>query len=315
MEEIKTGPKLTSIIQSLVDNSNLFPERYLTFFSDIAPSDLNEVKKVWPKIPLGRKISLIEDMESMMIADTRLCFEEFVKFALTDDFPEVRGSAIGLLWESENPSFIRLLVNLLENDESEFVQIASAEALGRFVLLGELEEIPSSAFKRTINALILKINSSPTKALHQELLKSLSYSSIPEVMPMIEAAFENSDPTWQLAAIISMGRSADDHWKKTIIKMIECDDNPQIRTEAVKAAGELELASAQTLLLNILDEQTDDPELRLNLIWALSKIGGTAVKSALEQLLEETGDDEETEALELALEALGFSTGLPNIDL
>ena len=97
--------------------------------------------------------------------------------------------------------------------------------------------------------------------------------------------------------------------------MIECDDNPQIRTEAVKAAGELELASAQTLLLNILDEQTDDPELRLNLIWALSKIGGTAVKSALEQLLEETGDDEETEALELALEALGFSTGLPNIDL
>jgi len=314
MEETETDPIFTSVINALLDNINLFPERYLSFFSDIVPAELKEIEKIWPKILLERKISLLEDLTSLMITDTRLSCEEFAKFALNDDFPEVRVNAIELLWESENPRLINLLVNLLKNDESELVQIASAAALGHFVLLGELEEIPASAFERTIKALIGKLNSSPSKELHQELLMSLSYSSIPEVTSMIETAFKDPDQTWQLTAVISMGRSADDRWKKTILKLID-SENPLIRNEAVKAAGELEIASAQTLLLNMLEDQTDEPELRLNIIWALSKIGGTAVKSALKQLLEDPSDEEEAEAIELALEALDFESGLPKIDL
>lgn len=77
----------------------------------------------------------------------------------------------------------------------------------------------------------------------------------------------------------------------------------------------MELSSARSLLLQILEEEEDDFELRANAILALSKIGGENVKSILLRLLETAPDDEEAEIIELAIEALDFSSELPDIDI
>jgi HEAT repeat protein len=302
-----------TVIQALLDNSQLFPAKFLSFFSDIPSDDLEQVKKIWPKVALERKISLLADLEEMMEADPLLSCDGLGKVALNDDFPEVRSSAISLLYECDDPKLASLFGEMLENDESELVQTTAAAALGKFVLLGELEEIPSHAANRTIKALTAKLNLKPFKELHQELVKSLAYSSRPEIATLIEKARLDPDPSWQLAAIIAMGRSADSRWEKPILQMIQ-SDNPDYKKEAVKAAGELELSSARAILLQMLEDEVDDGELRLVIIWALSKIGGENVKSVLQNLLDDTGDEEEVEAIEMALEALDFSSELPDLD-
>jgi HEAT repeat protein len=314
MNDKTSNPLLKTVLKALLDNSQLFPEKLLPFFSDIFPEDLEEVKKIWPKIALERRVSILADLENMMEADTMLSCDEMAKFALNDDFPEVRGNAIALLWECDDPKLAPRLVEMLENDESELVQAAAAAALGKFVLLGELDEIPSSAAGRTIRALIDKLGSKPSKDIHQEILKSLAYSSDPEIAPLIEKAFMDPDPSWRLTAVISMGRSADDQWEKPVLQMIKSDD-PELKSEAVKAAGELELSAARPMLLQILEDEEDDYELRTNAIWSLSKIGGENVKSVLQRLLETAPDEEEAEVIELAIEALDFSSELPDLEI
>ena len=314
MNDKTSNPQLNAVLKALLDNSQLFPENLLPFFSDIFPEDLEEVKKIWPRIALERKVSILADLENMMEADTMLSCDGLAKFALNDDFPEVRGNAITLLWECDDPKLAPRFVDILENDESDLVQTAAAAALGKFVLLGELDEIPSSAAQRTIQALIEKLKSNPPKEIHQEVLKSLAYSSDPAITSLIEKAFLDPDPSWRLAAVISMGRSADDRWKKPVLQMIKSDD-PEMKSEAVKAAGELELSAARAMLLQILEDEEDDFELRTNAIWSLSKIGGENVKSVLLRLLEDAPDEEEAEVIEMAIEALDFSSELPNLDI
>ena len=177
-----------------------------------------------------------------------------------------------------------------------------------------MDEIPSKTADKTINALLEKFNSKPAKAISQELLKSLAYSSQPEISRLIESAFLDPDPSWRLAALTSMGRSADERWEKPVLHMMKSDD-PDFINEAVKAAGELELSSARAPLLQILEDEADDVELRTNAIWALSKIGGDNVKSVLQRLLDDAPDEEEAEIIELAIEALDFSSELPDLDL
>ena len=230
MKDKTSNPQLNAVLQALLDNSQLFPLELLPFFSDIPPADLNEIKKTWPEITLERKLSLLEDLEDKMEADTMLSCNELAKFALNDDFPEVRSSAISLLWECDDHKLAAVFGGMLENDESDLVQTAAAAALGKFVLLGELDEIPASAAERTIKVLIKKLNSHPFKELEQELVKSLAYSSRPEIATMIEKARQDSDPSWQTAAIIAMGRSADDRWEKPILQMIRSDD-PEIKKD------------------------------------------------------------------------------------
>ena len=313
MHDKASNSQINTVLQALLDNSQLFPAKLVPFFSDISHADLEQVIKIWPEVALKRKSNLLADLKDMMEADTMLSCDGLAKFALNDGFPEVRCGAISLLSECDDPKLTTLFGEMLENDESELVQTAAAAALGKFVLLGELKEIPHNAAERTIKSLTLKLNSQPSKELHQELLKSLAYSSRPEIAPMIETAFKNPDPSWQLAAIISMGRSADDRWEKSILQMIQ-SENPDFKSEAIKAAGELELSSAREILLQMLEDEDDDTELRLNVIWALSKIGGDNVKSVLQRILDNTADDEEVEVIELALEELNFSSKLQDLD-
>jgi len=87
-----------------------------------------------------------------------------------------------------------------------------------------------------------------------------------------------------------------------------------IRSEAIHAAGELELASARSILLDSLEDE-EDLELRRELIWALSKIGGEGVRNRLEEILEAEEDDEEADFIEEAMDTLSFTEDMAQFDL
>jgi len=297
------------IIRALLDNSQPFSPKNLHFFSDIQPSDLISLEKIWTSVDLYRRRSILEDLESLQETDTLLCFDDFAVFALKDDDPEVRSLAIRLLWESEDAHLIPRLIQLLENDPAAKVRAAAAGGLGKFVLLGETDELPPGLFPEIVDRLINVLKENKEQVIQLRALESLGYSSREDVIPFIQKACDHSEIKWLDSALLAMGRSANRRWENQVTEMLE-NPNVQIRTKATWAAGELELVSARKLLIDLAKDESEDDEVRLAAIWSLSQIGGEDAHEALEELVESCEDEDMAEILEEALDNLSFTDDL-----
>jgi len=64
-----------------------------------------------------------------------------------------------------------------------------------------------------------------------------------------------------------------------------------------------------------MESSTPDEELHMQAIWALSKIGGNDIKNIFEDMIDESDDDEKTEILEMAMDNLDLTNGMPSFGL
>lgn len=301
------------VIEALLDDSKTFPARYLQRFSDIAPSDLKNLLHTWPKVSLRRKQSLLEDLEDLAESDTLTSFDDLARALLKDPDAPVRILAMRLLWECEDVKLVPVFLDILNHDEDVDGRAGAATALGLFVYLGELERIPATLHHQIEDNLLEAATSADGILIRRRALESLGASSRDEVPPLIEAAYSQKNPDWIASALFAMGRSADERWDKQILANLS-SPNEDIRREAVRAAGELELRSSRSFLLDQLEDE-EDLEIRRHLIWSLSKIGGEGVRARLEELLEQEPDDEEADFLEEALDNLVFNEQTAEFDM
>jgi len=308
------GTSNQNLIELLLDNNQPFPPRYLHIFSDMTRDDLEIIKSIWARIAVEKKINLLQDLEELLEADTLLSFDDLARFALSDEDPHIRCHAINLLWECEDSKLALQFGDMLKTDDSEIVRAAAAAALGKFVLMGELEEIPRKTADLTLDLLLKMHKSEHSEEVQREIMKSLSYSGKEEIAAMIQAAYSSNKKAWKVAALEAMGRSADERWENEVFKMITNPD-AEYQFEAIRAAGELEIKNARPILLDMLAENSASEEMRCQIIWSLSKIGGEDVRETLQELLENSEDDEETEMLEMALDNLDFMGDIPPLDI
>lgn len=304
--ERKKDVSIEQILAALLDDSRVFPPSYLHQLSDLEGVDLQAFSTVWPQVNPERRKALLEDLEELAEADTLVSFENVARLALLDSDPRVRTLAIRLLWESEDTALVPEFTRMLEHDEDVNVRSAAATALGLFIYLGELEEIPEHIARRLENLLLGVLRGKDDKLVRRRALESMGYSGRKEVPALIRDAFESDDPEWLVSSLFAMGRSADTSWRREILSMLRHHIN-EVRLEAVRAAGELELEAARMPLLRMLEEEHLDESVRLATIWSLSKIGGEDVRETLESLLDEADDDEEVEFIENALDNLAFT--------
>ena len=306
--------EIQSIINELIESNNSFSPGLLHFFSDINSTDLKEIQSIWEKIPLNRRIQLLTDLENLLEVDTLVNFDDLGKFALSDPDMQVRCQAIHLLWENDETSTSRILCDLLGNDPHEQVCAAAAYALGRFVLLGELEEIPRKYFDEVESLLLQTYHNNKSQLVRRKALEAIGYSSKPEVKRVIMHAIENTDPIWLTSALITMGRSANQDWEVQIKQHLS---SPffSVREEAIRAAGELELEGTRTILLGFLENEDTQDECWPTIIWALSQIGGEGVREKFEQLLEQALSEDEIEVIEMAIENLVFTEADNTFDI
>jgi len=302
------------VIDALLDDSNPFPHHYLYLFSDIEPGQLKLLLKAWSQVSVARQRALLEDLEELTEDDTLLCFDDLARALLQDPDPQVRVQALRLLWECEDAKLVPTFLEILTEDSDSNVRAAAATALGLFIYLGEIEEIAEQTLQKVEDNLLAVIHSDEVTLVRRRALEALGWSSRPEVPALIEAAYGEKEPDWKVSALFAMGRSSDERWGKQVLSNLR-NRNEAIRLEALRAAGELALASARPILLHMLADE-EDVETRHEIIWALTKIGGTEVNNRLLELLEMAEDDEEeTEFLEEALENLAFTDEVSNFDL
>ncbi|GAB4444993.1 MAG: hypothetical protein OHK0041_01850 [Anaerolineales bacterium] len=308
-------PKNTSfqtVLDSLLDTGKDFPRRYLQYFSDIGPLELKTLLDIWSRVKPDRKLSLLKGLRAAADSDTLVNYDDFARAILRDPEAAVRVQAIRLLDECEDLKLVPAYIELLKNDPDAAVRAEAANALNLFVDLGELEEIPEQTYGEVHAALLESARGADEAPVRRRALESLGWSSNPEVVELIESAFEGG-VEWKVSALTAMGRSADDRWEDRVLRSM-LDDNVKIRKAAVQSAGMLALKSARLPLLRMLESE-EDGDVMTAVIWSLSQIGGEDVQTYLETLLDQAEDEDLIEFLEDALDNLAFTEDLDRFDL
>ena len=303
------------LLDALLDIDQPFPPRYLYRLSDLDPAELKQLAAIWPQLPAWRRIALMEDVEQLGEKDLLLSFEALGRFALLDSDPQVRLLAVDTLCEFEDTKLSLIFLKLMQADPDVGVRAAAAGGLGKFVYLGEVEELPRRMLRKIEDCLLGAVNGQDEAVVRRNALEALGYSGRKEVPALIEAAYYSDDPDWTASALFAMGHSADEQWSPFVLAMLD-SLLPKLREEAARAAGELEIRTAVPRLLELVDDPNDDT--RLTSIWSLSQLGGEGVRAALEEIAEEEDDLEELAFIEEALDNLSFTEEaqlLPLIDI
>ena len=297
---------ITEIIQALLDTEKPFPASLLYAFSDLEQQECTQLLEVWEQIPLQRRRALMDDLSEMAERDDLMLFEEVGRIALEDSDPQVKVSAIDLLFQAEDTRLLPKFLSLLKEHESADVRAAAANVLGPYVYMGEFDRIHAEQLRRVENALLKAHHEDASELVRRRALESLGYSSRNEVPDLVRAAYATQETTWLESALFAMGKSADEQWKDLVLAHLK-DENLLVRLQAVHAAGELGLAGARASLLRVLEREFDITDLRREAVWALGQIGGEGVEKALDRLLERLDDDEDIDLVEEALDQLNFT--------
>jgi len=269
-------------------------------------------QEAWRSMTIERRRQIINFLMEVAEASFEVNFGLVFRFCLGDEDEEVRAAAIEGLWEDHDPALLNPLISLLRDDPSISVRAGAAAALGRYVLLGELDKIKARPFALVREALLETIHSSfEDQTVRQRAIESIAYSSDEGVREIIEAAYYHEDQRMRTSAVFAMGRSADPYWSDLVINELQ-SSRPEMRYEAAMASGELELAAATPLLANLVNDP--DREVLEAAIWALGQIGGNEARRILYDCYRE-GDEFLCEAVEEALEQLEFMRGVLDISL
>jgi len=314
----KAQPKrqvtIQQVLSALLDDTTPFSPKFLHQFSDLEGANLEALTTVWLQINPERRVALLDDLERLSDADTLVSFDNVARMAMLDPDARVRTIAIRLLWEAEEPRLIKPLIQALQKDPDRQVRAAAATALGKYVYMGEVEDISEDQLHQVEEALLAVMQSQEETLVRRRALEALGFSGRKEVRRMLRNAYDSGETDWIVSAVFGMGRSADNSWEPLVMRSIK-DSNPEVQAEAIRAAGELELSAARRPLLLLLENEPLDSDVRDAAIWALSKIGGEGVRDALETLLETAEDEDDIEFLENALDSLSFTEDMGNLEM
>lgn len=313
MEELLTFSS-SDLEATLLDENKPFDLQFLQFFSDISYDDLKKVKKVWSKVTQQRKVSLLQELENLMRIDTLISCDDFGVFALDDEDPVIKSQAINLLWECVDQNLATRFMSLLLEDKDPALSASAASGLGKFVLLGELDEIPKDLWKKIQNTLVEKYVSTSDQQLKQSILESLGYISSPQINDFITEAIKRPEKEWVLSALFAISRSANENWSKIILKKLD-DLDPDVQLEAIKAAGELEIADAKETIIELLESSSPEEEIHLQAIWSLSMIGGNDIQVLFQKMIDSSDSEKEAAMLEMAMDNLELTNSFEEFNL
>lgn len=302
----------SEVLDALKDTGTAFPPRLMYRFSDLEGRDLEALRACWADIPAQRRLAFMEDIAEVGVDDFLLDFEAVCGHALTDPDGRIRALAVRGLWEYEQPALAPEFLRLMVDDPDELVRASAASALGKYVFLGEIEELREGVLDQIVDALIEIVNSRDTIEVRRRAVEALGFSSREEIASILERAYYEPNRLWRMSALFAMGRSANPRWNEHVLEQLESDDD-EIRFEAARASGELEIKAAADTLIEMLDDP--DREVRFAAIWSLSQIGGEDVAEALEALYDETEDEEEIELIDSAMDNLVFTEGMEDFVL
>jgi len=271
--------------------------------SDIHSDDVPAFTEVWHGLDAPYRRRIIRDMLELSEVSFEMNYRTVALIGLEDDDPSVRETSIELLWEDESVEVMDQLIAMSLNDSVVQVRAAAVNGLGRYILLGEYEDIPEEAANRATNvALGFWEDVNEAVEVRRRALEAIANSGHARVPAAIREAYNSPDNRLRVSSIFAMGRTCDAQWQEIVLSELESED-AELRYEASRAAGELELIEAVPLLARLVLEE--DREIINTAIWSLGEIGGKEALRVLEALSDKAEDEEDDDLVEVIEDAIG----------
>lgn len=301
---LREQPDLETTLKALESNTEGVANAVIFYgLSNLTEADLPRVHEVWVTLPLEARQKLLQQLVDVSETNFEMDYRLLGWMTLDDEDPEARATAIELLWEDETLVLMNRLIDIAQWDESVQVRASAATALGRFILLGELGDLPEQETVRAQDVVVnLLSDQDEDVEVRRRALESIANCSHEIVAEAIEEAFDSDDPRMQASAVFAMGRTYDNRWNKFVLREISNPD-PAVRYEAARASGELEIEEAVPHLARL--AQGRDREIKEVAIWSLGEIGGSYALRVLGSLADAAEKDEDEDLLEAIDEALG----------
>lgn len=269
------------MLDDLRESAVMPPQASLYLLSNLDAADAVRVRAVWVGLPVELRRQMTSRLVELAEADFEVNFGALFRIGLEDEDAQVRAAAVEGLWEDEDVRLVPLLAARLREDEDANVRAAAAASLGRFILLGELEKIrpgPQTAAYEALLAAYQDPEEFPE--VRRRALESLAYVGNETVAELIRQAYAAPEEKMRVSAVFAMGRSADTRWAVQVRREL-FSPNPELRYEAARACGELQLTEAVPELEELVDDA--DPEVQEAALWALGQIGGDRARKILER--------------------------------
>src|SRR5512136_1423360 len=186
----KRAPTVEALLQQLADDSQPLSVAKLYALTNLDGVDLSRVQAVWPTLLDDRRRATIRHLVDIAETNFEVNFGPVFRLALNDSDAEVREAALDGLWEDTDPALIPALLNILQNDPSEQVRAAGARALGQFVYLDDIEEIPHAKVESALKTL-RQIIAAPDEPLEvrRRAVEAIGFSSAEDVPGLIRQAY------------------------------------------------------------------------------------------------------------------------------
>jgi HEAT repeat protein len=291
-------------LRELADRTKSLSNRLLANLSSPTRAESDAFAAYMRQTDAERRREILARMVQMSEANFSLDYVILFRACLNDPDAIVRRHAIEGLWEDETLSLVEPLIRLLASDPDVDVRAAAAASLGRFVFLGECEELDERRTARIRNALESAIdNAAEDPQVVRRAVEAIAYINDNRVRRIIDRAYASEDNSMRESAVFAMGRSADLFWADTVLSELSAD-SAAMRYEAARACGELQLKSAVGPLIKL--GADPDREVQSMAAWALGQIGGKRARAALESWA--ASDDEAlSQVANEAIQELEFS--------
>ncbi len=292
------------VLSALTDPEEPFDAATVYGLSGLTGPQLTTLGNMWLTIAPERRGRLLQHLNSVSEANFELDFRGINHLALSDPESHVRRFAIEGLWEDESQEYLYKLVDIMRHETSPDVRAAALTELGRFILLGEYENITRADARLAQETVLQVLHSNEDNDVRRRALEAIANCSHPGINDMIREFYTQDDLSMRMSALFAMGRTCDTTWTEEILEELE-SPVPELQFEAARAAGHIQIEEAIPYLRRILEE-TEDTEVLEIVIWSLGEIGGEGARKILNRVIERAeaeGDDEILEAAEDALDA------------
>ncbi len=275
-----TDHPLQVVLTRLLETGEKPDQASLYYLSNLDKQEAECVRELWVDLPPELRAESASWLVKMAEADFTLNFSAVFQVAMEDDDPRVRQAAIEGLWEDDDVRLVPRLTQCLREDESVSVRAAAAKSLGRFILLGELEKIRAKPRLMAYEVLVEALQAEDEHIeVQRRALESLAYVCDDTVITSIRESYASPVEKMRISAVFAMGRSSDPRWEQQVQQELY-STNPEMRYEAARACGELQVSEAVSMLEELADDT--DAEVQQTAIWALGQIGGDRARQVLE---------------------------------
>ncbi len=294
---------LEKYLNDLADERKALRHSGLLQLSGLTSEGLFNFKSLWMSLSQSRKNEILSKLVGLGEDNLELDFNAVFRAALNDEDDDVREQATRGLWESNDRTILRPLINLLNNDPSPRVRAAVAMSLSRFVGMAQGGKLLSRDADRIRQALLSTIGKEDEDMeVRRRAIEAVASFNSLEIQQIIREAYNDGDPRLKQSAIFAMGRSSDVQWLPIILQEMRQSD-PAVRYEAANACGQLGDESVVPHLATLIKD--DDVQVQLSAVHAIGTIGGTLAKRVLIQCLK-AGDETLEEAAQAALKSIEF---------